>query len=361
MKDIKTFVHDAPENIQRGVSTVKNEFSALGSLPDTFPCAHCSSVLSTPRGPWVCQVNDCEQHNEESASNCARCSVYRYSLGVLCGICGRSTPIPRNKLQADANIMAARASNSAAKNAAYATNKPYIECPHCAGVVHPPAAQLASVLRIPAPATVEGPDGTVVTGNELQLDFYQPADLPGPPAEVTCGNCLRKVTYSAPEVHCYALDSKRRAMRNAESAARAQAAETMPAREVIPETECFSCKSSFGTLHRRIICARCSHTFCSSHAPYMRQIHPGQYGLSGKATFCIKCATEYDIENGSDVHPAPLAAGNGDVDPFNGNQIPHPHDNTQESTLASAPSAADVSIADTPHSPMLNNNADSSE
>lgn len=294
-------INDAPENLQKGVSVVKSELSALGSLPTTFPCIHCSSVLATPTGPWVCQVNNCGAENTAGATNCINCSVYRYSLGVVCGVCGRSTSIPRNKFHADSNILAARASNSAVRNAAYATNKPYIECMYCAGVVHPPAAQVAQVLRIPSPTTVEGPDGTTTTGNELQLDLYEPSELPGAPANVTCGNCLRVLTYGAHDVHCYTLDSKRRTYAQAAAQQEQALGGSMPAAGPRPadnETECFSCKAALTSiLSRKITCSRCGHLFCSNHAPYMRTINHNRTGLAGQGSFCIQCATEYDSEH----------------------------------------------------------------
>ncbi len=144
-RNLREGARAAPDAVSHAANTAVKEVKSLAKPPSTFPCYFCQSKLTVPTGPWVCALNGCGCENTSAATQCASCAADRYALGVLCGVCGRPTPVPANKITVELSSAVSTAIAGSVRTMNYVTNTPYVQCPTCTAPHYPSQEDLRAL------------------------------------------------------------------------------------------------------------------------------------------------------------------------------------------------------------------------
>jgi hypothetical protein len=291
----------APDAIESTFQKAMSDVRQLGDDVDTFPCDHCTTTLTAPKGPWTCLQQGCSHANPESTALCIKCKSSRYACGVMCGVCSRLTRVPSAKFVAAMNSSVNSALRSTDASMKQLQGAPFAYCKHCNCILEVDRADADALLGSSAAA----------------------GDVPSSPESraLACKTCRQTATYTGADI----VVQRPQAVLDAPT--------VEPERRA--EGPCQRCPS---TAWRR--CQACDLCFCNTHAPFIRRVPSAPH--APPRAICRGCVIAYD-----EVHMAPAAppaapAANAQAEaeplqPMPPNAVPEVADAPQ---AAAAPAAA---------------------
>lgn len=316
----------APHHVEKAVNTAVESAKELTRPPTIFTCKYCSAQLYTPTGPWTCYFDNCNTQNLANTYECSTCKIGRYSSGVTCSICHRSTPVPSVKFISEVESAISNVQTFATSTYKYVDGSTTAPCYTCHFPIQLDKEQVRLILGVapgsPVPGFDEMPQaqtgGTAAKAstdgpkdaNEEEIfaalneeekplasnTSPQPSSNEPTPQDVLCQKCLhmnsigkdqlvsRKITKQVAPVQ---PPTQEELDQQAQQQIKTQ--HSLQLKHVDENGQpicCVSCQSNSTMLKPVIGCTTCHLPYCRKCAPYTRN----------STLYCYGCATAYDNE-----------------------------------------------------------------
>jgi len=322
-----TAVVTTPYHAQKAANSVVEGTQKLARPPEIFSCRFCNSQLYTPTGAWTCFFDNCNTNNAAGTQKCSSCQVWRYSAGVTCSVCSRSTPVPSSKFVAEVEHNFANAVNAASGLVHYAQGSTCAKCHTCQAMMQLEKEQVRIILGIAPGEPVPGFDEIKPHQQQPQQQQQQqlnpneedifaklneeekplasdqpstgaPSTNTPTPQDILCQKCLhlntvskddltsRKIQTAKPtaiQLSPEEMEQKRleeqQKQHNAQKALQIQHVDDngVPIR-------CIHCNCDSNILKPVTPCTGCQLNWCRTCAPYTRN----------GTMYCLGCAVSYD-------------------------------------------------------------------